>query len=170
MSTYTPKRSRRGLRLVVALALATTAAGGVFVYASSVQRQAAQQQQQIRQEASADPTQTPLVSVVVAHVDLQAKTRLTPDAFELRELPVVAVFKKDTLGKDQSMIMLQDVLVLAVAQATSADQLLAVPTAAPAAANARPAAPAPAAGLNTTTRPTPAPAATPLPAPGQVFN
>src|SRR5712691_6444664 len=91
MTTYTPKRSRRGLRLVVALALATTAAGGVFVYASSVQRQAAQQQQQIHQEASADPTQTPLVSVVVAHVDLQAKTRLTPDAFELRELPADAV-------------------------------------------------------------------------------
>src|SRR5437660_2887681 len=215
MSTYTPKRSRRGLRLVVALALATTAAGGVFVYASSVQRQAAQQQQQIRQEASAEPTQTPLVSVLVAHTDLQPKTRLTADAFELRDLPadavannavksleavagkvlnapmtageqltssrlsdsqpaevktladmipaglramsltlteldgagglivpgqhidVVAVFKKDTLGKDQSMIMLQDVLVLAVAQATSADQLLATPTAIPTAASAR---------------------------------
>ena len=91
MSTYTPKRGRRGLRLVVALALATTAAGGVFVYASSVQRKAAQQQQQLRQEVSADPTQTPLVSVLVAHVDLQPKTRLTPDAFELRELPADAV-------------------------------------------------------------------------------
>ena len=73
MSTYTPKRSRRGLRLVVALALATTAAGGVFVYASSVQRQAAQQQQQIRQEVSVEPTQTPLVSVLVARIDLQPK-------------------------------------------------------------------------------------------------
>src|SRR6266852_1933669 len=90
MSTYTPKRSRRGLRMVIALALATTAAGGVFIYASSVQRQVAQQPQ-VRQEASVEPTQTTLVSVVVAHVDLQAKTRLTPDAFELRDLPAGAV-------------------------------------------------------------------------------
>src|SRR5437870_2338486 len=37
-----------------------------------------------------------------------------------QHIDVVAVFKKDTLGKDESMIMLQDVLVLAVAQATSA--------------------------------------------------
>lgn len=36
---------------------------------------------------------------------------------------VIAVFNKSTLGKDQSMILLQDVLVLAVAQTTSADQL-----------------------------------------------
>jgi Flp pilus assembly protein CpaB len=36
---------------------------------------------------------------------------------------VVGVFNKNTLGKDQSMLILQDVLVLAVAQATSADQL-----------------------------------------------
>jgi Flp pilus assembly protein CpaB len=247
MSTYTPKQSRRGLRLVVALALATTAAGGVFVYANSVQRQVAQQQT-VRLEASADPTQTPLVSVVVAHVDLQAKTRLNPDAFELRDLPgdavntnalksldavvgkvlnapmaageqltasrlieapaadiktiadmipaglramslalteldgagglivpgqhvdVVAVFKKDTLGKDQSMIILQDVLVLAVAQSTSADQLLATPTAVPVARPVAPAAPAAAPGLGSATRPTPAAAATALPTQPQVFN
>jgi len=36
---------------------------------------------------------------------------------------VVGVFNASTLGKDQSMILLQDVLVLAVAQNTSADQL-----------------------------------------------
>jgi Flp pilus assembly protein CpaB len=36
---------------------------------------------------------------------------------------VIAVFNKSTLGKDQSMILLQDVLVLAVAQSTSVDQL-----------------------------------------------
>jgi Flp pilus assembly protein CpaB len=36
---------------------------------------------------------------------------------------VLAVFNKNTMGKDQSMILLQDVLVLAVAQSTSADQL-----------------------------------------------
>src|SRR5579859_842857 len=36
---------------------------------------------------------------------------------------VLGVFTANTLGKDQSMILLQDVLVLAVAQNTSADQL-----------------------------------------------
>jgi Flp pilus assembly protein CpaB len=36
---------------------------------------------------------------------------------------VIGVFNKDTLGKDQSMILLQDVQVLAVAQQTSPDQL-----------------------------------------------
>ena len=36
---------------------------------------------------------------------------------------VMAVFNKDVMGKDQSMILLQDVQVLAVAQSTSADQL-----------------------------------------------
>jgi hypothetical protein len=35
MSAYTPKRSRRGLRLVVALALAGVAAGGVYLYSSA---------------------------------------------------------------------------------------------------------------------------------------
>jgi Flp pilus assembly protein CpaB len=36
---------------------------------------------------------------------------------------VIGVFNKNTMGKDQSMLLLQDVLVLAVAQSTSADQL-----------------------------------------------
>lgn len=36
---------------------------------------------------------------------------------------VIGVFNKSTMGKDQSMILLQDVQVLAVAQNTSADQL-----------------------------------------------
>ncbi len=36
---------------------------------------------------------------------------------------VIGVFNKNTLGKDQSMLILQDILVLAVAQNTSADQL-----------------------------------------------
>ena len=69
MSAYTPKRSRRGLRLVVALALASTAAGGVYLYSSTVQRQVQQQQQ----EASVIPTLTPRRSVVVARADLPAK-------------------------------------------------------------------------------------------------
>ncbi len=71
---------------------------------------------------------------------------------------VVAVFDKDTMGKDQSMILLQDVPVLAVGQATSIDQLARAPSAntSPAQAAARtnspltvpgssPSAPAPAA-------------------------
>jgi Flp pilus assembly protein CpaB len=36
---------------------------------------------------------------------------------------VIGVFNKNTLGKDESMLLLQDVLVLAVAQNTSVDQL-----------------------------------------------
>src|SRR5579859_79853 len=36
---------------------------------------------------------------------------------------VIGVFNANTLGKDQSMILLQDILVLAVAQDTSVDQL-----------------------------------------------
>src|SRR6266545_1420362 len=36
---------------------------------------------------------------------------------------VIAVFNKNTMGKDQSMILMQDILVLAVAQTTSVDQL-----------------------------------------------
>ena len=36
---------------------------------------------------------------------------------------VIGVFNKDTLGKDQSMLLMQDIQVLAVAQSTSADQL-----------------------------------------------
>ena len=36
---------------------------------------------------------------------------------------VIGVFNRNTLGKDQSMLLLQDVLVLAVAQNTSVDQL-----------------------------------------------
>lgn len=36
---------------------------------------------------------------------------------------VIGTFNRNTLGKDQSMLILQDILVLAVAQSTSADQL-----------------------------------------------
>jgi Flp pilus assembly protein CpaB len=51
---------------------------------------------------------------------------------------VIGVFNKSTLGKDQSMLLLQDVLVLAVAQDTSVDQLprqASAPTTPPAAQN-----------------------------------
>ena len=241
MSAYSPKRSRRGLRLVIALGLAGAAAVGVFLYAGSMQREAMQQQQRLQQEARA--AQKPRVAVVVARADLQARTPLGPDAFELRELSedavasnavksldaisgkvlkepigageqlttsrlvdregpdvktvadlipaglramslsltelggagglivpghhvdIVGVFKKDTLGKDQAIILLQDVLVLAVAQTTSADQLLATPTPAPVNPRTAPAAVAPALGAR---QPTPAPSlsATPVAASG----
>jgi Flp pilus assembly protein CpaB len=83
---------------------------------------------------------------------------------------VLAVFNKNTMGKDQSMIMLQDVLVLAVAQTTSADQLprQGAPASAgsTAAANAAaPPVPLPgrSTGTTTTNAPSvPAPAATPV--------
>src|SRR5207302_8902723 len=83
-----------------------------------------------------------------------------------QHIDVVAVFKKDTLGKDESLIMLQDVLVLAVAQATSADELLVqntpTPTKGQGPANARastgagPVVAAPGAGAGANVTPTPA--------------
>lgn len=42
---------------------------------------------------------------------------------------VIATFTKEAMGKDEAMILLQDVLVLAVAQSTSADELAPVVTA-----------------------------------------
>jgi pilus assembly protein CpaB len=42
---------------------------------------------------------------------------------------VIAVFNKETMGKDQSMLLMQDIQVLAVAQSTSPDQLSRAPSA-----------------------------------------
>jgi Flp pilus assembly protein CpaB len=56
---------------------------------------------------------------------------------------VLAVFSKDTLGKDQSMILLQDIQVLAVAQSTSVDQLAKQGTDTPQAAAPPPSLPRP---------------------------
>src|SRR5437867_1679694 len=88
MSAYTPKRSRRGLRVAIALALAGTAAAGVFVYTSSVQRQVTQQQSAV---ADASAARAPKVSVVVARTDIQAKTPLDANSFELRQVSDEAV-------------------------------------------------------------------------------
>jgi pilus assembly protein CpaB len=188
----------------MALGLASAAAGGVYLYAGSLQQEVAQHQQQTTAIAPA-----PRAKVLVAKTNVPAKMPLSGEAFEVRELPpeavapnavtsldaltgkvaespiapgeqltasrlvdpkapeaksfdqmippglramslsfselggaaglivpgnyvdVLAVFKKDTLGKDESMIMLQDVLVLAVAQSTSPDQLPLQPSAAP---------------------------------------
>jgi pilus assembly protein CpaB len=93
MSTYTPKRSRRGMRMVVALGLATLAAGGVFLYASTVQRQLTQQQLEAQQLqlAAAAPSEPPRAAVVIARSDLSAGSSLSADAFEVRQLPQNAV-------------------------------------------------------------------------------
>jgi pilus assembly protein CpaB len=189
------------MRLVIALTLAGVAAGGVYLYAGSLQQQVATQQDQV-----ALATPEPRTRVLVAKVDLPANAPLSPDLFEVKSLApeavapnpittpdqlvgkvlanpmatgeqlvasrlvdpkasavktfadqipagkramslsftelggaaglvvpgsyvdVLAVFKKDVLGKDESMIMLQDVLVLAVAQSTAPDQLPLQPT------------------------------------------
>jgi pilus assembly protein CpaB len=232
--------------MALALVLAGAAAGGVYLYAGSMQRDALQQRQQADLAASAVTTPSARLSVLVARTDIAAHTALTRDAFELRDLPaeavipsavtsmdtitgkalnapmttgdqlsstrlvdaqsqdpqtfadlipagmramslsftelggaaglivpgnhvdVVAVFKKDTLGKDESMIMLQDVQVLAVAQATSVDQLPSqgsTASATPAPANRT--APAPGAPVPLAANAaTPAPAATRTPADG----
>jgi Flp pilus assembly protein CpaB len=210
MSSRPPRRSRRGLRLIIALGLAGVAAVGVYLYAGSLQQEVVQQQQQRQQQdvVATAPTQVPRAQVVVARTTIAPKTPLNPDMFEIRDVPVdtispgavtsldaltgkvlnvplgpddqlganqlvdpkavdvktladmipagrraislifteqagaaglivpgnyvdvMGVFTKDTLGKDESMIMIQDVLVLAVAQNTSADQLPLQPSAA----------------------------------------
>ncbi len=208
MNRPTPRRSRRGLRFLIALALAGAAAGGVYMYASSLQEQVAAQQVAQVQPAVAAAEPVPRVSVLVAKADILANVPLNAGQFDIKSLPsdavapnavttpdqltgkvlaspmaageqlmsnrlvdpqaavvktfadqippgtramslsftelggaaglvvpgsyvdVLAVFKKDVLGKDESMIMLQDVLVLAVAQSTAPDQLPLQPTAA----------------------------------------
>lgn len=223
MNRSAPSGRRRGVRLAMALILASVAAGGVYFYASSLQHQVALQ-------AAAAATPAPSTPVVVAKFNIPAKTPLTRDSFEVRQMlrttvqpnavvsldalqgkvlnapvlagqqlvstelvdakdaavksladmippgkraisldftdrvgagglivpgnyvDVVGVFEKGTLGKDQSMILLQDALVLAVAQNTSADQLPLQSSAKPA-PTAAPAVPLPGAK--------PTPAATP---------
>jgi len=79
---------------------------------------------------------------------------------------VIGVFNRNTLGKDQSMLLLQDVLVLAVAQSTSVDQLprQGVPASA---SQAQAALPQPARGGSTSVPlPQPTPASVPF-APAQ---
>ncbi|MBV9326749.1 MAG: Flp pilus assembly protein CpaB [Chloroflexi bacterium] len=223
----TPARKRRGLRLLIALALAGAAAGGVYMYAGSLQDQMAAQQ--VAQAATSISQSS--VSVLVARSDIPANVPLTADLFDVKSLPpdtvapgaatsvdqlagkvlsspmangeqllssrltaadaspvktfadqippgtramslsftelggaaglvvpgshvdVLGVFKKDVLGKDESMIMIQDVLVLAVAQSTAPSQLPLQPSVAPT--------PGPSVSLPGST--TPKPTATPDP-------
>jgi pilus assembly protein CpaB len=204
MNRPTPRRSRRGLRLMLALVLAGAAAAGVYLYAASLQEEVTAQQQRALSVA----TPQPRAKVVVAKADVPAKTLLSADLFEIRDLPleavapntatsldvvvgkqiespmaageqllssrlvdskvtlatfadqipagmramslsftelggaaglivpgnyvdVLGVFRKDVLGKDESMLMLQDVLVLAVAQSTAPEQMPLQTSAAP---------------------------------------
>jgi Flp pilus assembly protein CpaB len=202
MINSSPKPGRRGPRLALAIALGAAAAAGVFMYANSIQQQAAQNTRAAVQAASAQAIQANRTRVVVAKQTLAAQTALTGDNVELHDfasesvepnaetaiadvvgkaltvpvaqgqqilapyltnggdpadvkkladlvpagkramsvtftelntagglvapgdfVDVIGVFNKDTLGKDQSMLLLQDVQVLAVAQSTSVDQL-----------------------------------------------
>jgi len=200
MMNPSPRPGRRGPRLLLAIALGTAAAAGVYLYVNSIQQQAQVSARAAAQQAAAAATSS-RSRVVVAKETLAARTVLSPDNVELRDMPVeavqpnaistlgdatgktltvpvaageqilshrlgspdqpeikkfadlvpagkramsvtfselssaggliapgdyvdvVGVFNKNTLGKDESMILLQDVLVLAVAQNTSADQL-----------------------------------------------
>ena len=81
---------------------------------------------------------------------------------------VLGVFNKSTMGKDQSMILLQDVLVLAVAQNTSADQLprQGSPTGTQPAAQSNASLPLPGRAVSTVSIPQPPPASVPFAAAG----
>lgn len=83
---------------------------------------------------------------------------------------VIGVFNKNTLGKDESMLLLQDILVLAVAQNTSVDQLprQGTPTSANGQSNNPAALPLPTRGSSSTSVPLPQPTPASVPfAPAQ---
>jgi Flp pilus assembly protein CpaB len=203
MITSGPGAARRAPRIMLALLLASLAAGGVWLYINNVEQAAAQSAalaaQQARAAAAAVPTNR--AKVVVATQTLAAQTPLTADNVALKDVTsdalqpnavitlsdalgkalnqpvavnqqilsqyltsvdnpdvkkladlvpagkramsvtftelntagglvapgdyvdVIGVFNKNTLGKDQSMLLMQDIQVLAVAQDTSVDQL-----------------------------------------------
>jgi Flp pilus assembly protein CpaB len=203
MSSF-QKPMRRGPRIVLAVLLASVAAGGVWLYVNNLEQaaavSAAQAAQQARVAAAAAAT-TGRAKVLVAKQTLAAQTALTADNVEVRDVSqdavqpnaltslndvlgkglnqpvaagqqilnqyvnnseqpdikkladlvpagkramsvtftelntagglvapgdyvdVIGVFNKNTLGKDQSMLLMQDILVLAVAQDTSVEQL-----------------------------------------------
>ncbi|MBV9172415.1 MAG: hypothetical protein JOZ81_20260, partial [Chloroflexi bacterium] len=85
MNRPTPARKRRGLRLLIAVALAATAAGGVHMYASSLQDQVA------AQVPPALAAQETTASVLIARSDVPANVPLSPDLFEVKSLPQDAV-------------------------------------------------------------------------------
>ena len=89
MNPPTPKRTRRLPRLLLALVMAGTAAFVVYEYVGSVQQAALR----AAQPGPAAPTATPIprAKVLVAKVDLPAKTLLKPELFDVRDLPVEAI-------------------------------------------------------------------------------
>src|SRR5437879_5719731 len=225
-----PKRGSRTPRLLLALVLGAVAAGGVFLYVSSLQQQADVAQLAANKVIPRSPA-------LVAKVNIAARSPLSADDFEIKELPaeavpanivispaqlsgkvldspiaageqvlsnhlidltqpdvkrfadlippgkramsvqfseivgsaglivpgdfvdVLAVFNKNVLGKDESMILLQDVQVLAVAQATSPDQLARQAGAQQPAASNAPALPRP---IQSGPAPTPTPQGLPV--------
>ena len=77
-----------------------------------------QDQSEVRKLADLVPTGKRAMSVTFTELN-SAGGLVAPGDY----VDVVGVFNRNTLGKDESMLLLQDVLVLAVAQSTSADQL-----------------------------------------------
>src|ERR1051326_2932535 len=79
-----PKRGSRTPRLLLALLLGAVAAGGVFLYVSSLQQQAEQAQLAANKVIPRSPA-------LVAKVNIAARSPLSPDDFEVKELPAEAV-------------------------------------------------------------------------------
>src|SRR5437763_12494395 len=79
-----PKRASRTPRLLLALVLGAVAAGGVFLYVSSLQQQADQAQQAANKVIPRSPA-------LVAKVNVAARSPLSADDFEVKELPAEAV-------------------------------------------------------------------------------
>ncbi len=75
-------------------------------------------QPDVKKLADLVPTGKRAMSVTFSELNT-AGGLITPGDY----VDVIGVFNRNTLGKDQSMLLLQDVLVLAVAQSTSVDQL-----------------------------------------------
>src|SRR5260370_38746778 len=79
-----PKRGSRTPRLLLALVLGAVAAGGVFLYASSLQQQA-----EVAQLAANKVI--PRAPALVAKVSIAARSPLSATDFEIKELPAEAV-------------------------------------------------------------------------------
>jgi Flp pilus assembly protein CpaB len=100
MKPPAPKPRRRLPRLLLALVLGGAAAAIVFSYVASVQQAAIASMQQ-----PPTPTPIPRQQVLVAKMDLPAKTLLNPSLVEVRELPLEAIAPKaltstsDLVGK-----------------------------------------------------------------------
>src|SRR5690242_21907303 len=91
MINSSPKPGRRGPRLALAIALGAAAAAGVFMYANSIQQQAAQNTRVAVQAAQAQAVQSNRAKIVVAKQTLPAQTALTADNVELHDFSSDAV-------------------------------------------------------------------------------